>query len=222
MMRLIVSTTNTGYSPMAVSPLSITASAPSRTALATSVTSLRLGFVRFIMLSIICVATITGLARCMHLRISSFWRMGTCSTGNSTPRSPRAIMMPSLSTMMSRIFLIASGISILAITFILLFLSLILFFRSVMSTVRRTNERATQSSFCSMIKSRSARSFSVSEGMVSAESGRLTPFLGRRMPPAVTLTNISFSLSTSLTATSIFPSSMKMRSPTCRSFARCG
>ena len=68
----MVSTTKLGCFPVAVSPLSITASAPSSTALATSVISLRLGLIRSIMLSIICVATITGLARCRHLRIDLF------------------------------------------------------------------------------------------------------------------------------------------------------
>ena len=46
MILLMVSTTSTGCLPVAVSPLSITASAPSITALATSVLSLLLGLVR--------------------------------------------------------------------------------------------------------------------------------------------------------------------------------
>ena len=141
---------------MAVSPLSITASAPSSTALATSLTSLRFGLVRSIILSIICVATITGLARCIHFLMSSFCIMGTCSTGSSTPRSPRAIIMASLSTIISRMFFNASGISIFAITFILLCFSASLFFSSVISAVLRTKESATQSRLFSMMKSRSA------------------------------------------------------------------
>ena len=43
MIRFIISTTTTGWSPMAVSPLSIQASAPSRIALATSLASARVG-----------------------------------------------------------------------------------------------------------------------------------------------------------------------------------
>ena len=59
-MRAIVRTTSAGWSPIAVSPLSITASVPSNTALATSVTSARVGDGAWIMLSSICVAVITG------------------------------------------------------------------------------------------------------------------------------------------------------------------
>ena len=61
MMRFIVSTDSTGNSPMAVSPESMQASAPSRIALATSVASARVGRRLWCMLSSICVATITGL-----------------------------------------------------------------------------------------------------------------------------------------------------------------
>ena len=53
-------TTATGSAPTAVSALSISASVPSNTALATSLTSARVGDGEVIMLSIICVAVITG------------------------------------------------------------------------------------------------------------------------------------------------------------------
>ena len=51
----------------------------------------------------------------------------------------------------------------------------------------RTKERATQSSFCSMIKSRSTRSFSVSAGKEIFVSGRLIPFLEERCRPRLLL-----------------------------------
>ena len=184
----MVSTTNTGYWPVAVSPLNITASVPSNTALATSVVSLRFGLIRSIILSIICVATITGLALCKHLRMICFWINGTCSTGISTPRSPRAIMIASDSRMISRILRTASGFSIFAITFVLLLRSARIFLIPVMSFTLRTNDKATQSNFCSMMKSRSTRSFSVNAGREIFVSGRLIPFLDEITPPKVTIT----------------------------------
>ena len=63
MMRFIIRTDSAGYSPIAVSPDNMQASAPSRIALATSVTSARVGCLELCMLSSIWVATITGL-RC--------------------------------------------------------------------------------------------------------------------------------------------------------------
>jgi len=48
-----------------------------------------------IMLSSICVATITGFAAALAPRTSRFWIGGTEWTGSSTPRSPRATMIPS-------------------------------------------------------------------------------------------------------------------------------
>ena len=60
-MRRIICTAFTGNLPTAVSPESITASAPSKMALATSLTSARVGTGASIMLWSIWVATITGL-----------------------------------------------------------------------------------------------------------------------------------------------------------------
>src|SRR5690606_7689301 len=114
MMRFIAWTTLTGCLPTEVSALSITASAPSRTALATSVTSALVGEGFCIMLSIICVATMTGRALWMHLLMISFWIIGRRSMGTSTPRSPRAIMIPLLALMILSILSTASGFSILA------------------------------------------------------------------------------------------------------------
>src|SRR5215216_34318 len=61
MILCMASTTLMGYLPTDVSALSITASAPSITALATSLASALVGLGLVIMLSIICVAMITGL-----------------------------------------------------------------------------------------------------------------------------------------------------------------
>jgi hypothetical protein len=58
---LIICTAAAGFLPFAVSPLSITASAPSSTADATSTHSARVGRAFVVMLSSICVAQMTGL-----------------------------------------------------------------------------------------------------------------------------------------------------------------
>ena len=65
------------------------------------------------MLSSICVATITGLPAARQARVSRFWIGGTCWTGSSTPRSPRATMMPSEASRIAAKALTAAGFSIL-------------------------------------------------------------------------------------------------------------
>ena len=77
-----------GYSPTLVSPESITASAPSSTALATSEASARVGAGLVIIDSSIWVATMTGLALRRAFSMICFCRNGTSSSGHSTPRSP--------------------------------------------------------------------------------------------------------------------------------------
>ena len=72
-------------------------------ALATSVASARVGRRLEIIDSNICVAVITGLARMFASRITRFWTTGICSMGISTPRSPRAIIMPSAVSTISSI-----------------------------------------------------------------------------------------------------------------------
>ena len=75
-MRFIVSTASTGYSPAADSAESMTASAPSKTAMATSETSARVGTGAEIMLSSICVATTTGLPTRRAARVNLFLHAG--------------------------------------------------------------------------------------------------------------------------------------------------
>ena len=95
MIRAIVATASIGYAPTLVSPDSITASAPSSTALATSDASARVGRGAEIIDSSIWVATMTGLALRRAFSTISFWTIGTSSSGSSTPRSPRATITPS-------------------------------------------------------------------------------------------------------------------------------
>ena len=81
---------------MADSPESMMQSVPSRMALATSVASARVGRRLETMDSSICVAVMTGLPARLALAMSCFCRMAISSIGTSTPRSPRATMMPSV------------------------------------------------------------------------------------------------------------------------------
>ena len=73
------------------------ASAPSKMAVATSLTSARVGREWVTMDSSIWVATITGTLASRACRITSFWMTGTSSSGTSTPRSPRATITASTS-----------------------------------------------------------------------------------------------------------------------------
>ena len=93
--RAIISTVSTGNRPVAVSAESMIASAPSKMAVATSLTSARVGRRWSTMDSSIWVATITGTLPSRAWRITSFWMTGTSSSGTSTPRSPRATITAS-------------------------------------------------------------------------------------------------------------------------------
>ena len=83
-------------------------------ALATSVDSARVGRRLVVMDSSICVAVMTGLPTRLAWAMSCFWITAICSTGTSTPRSPRATMMPSDAFRISSRCLSASARSILA------------------------------------------------------------------------------------------------------------
>ncbi len=97
-------TASNGYCPAAVSADSITASAPSNTAVATSEASARVGAGALIMLSSICVATTTGRPSMRAARTMRFCASGTSSGGSSTPRSPRATITASDSARMASRF----------------------------------------------------------------------------------------------------------------------
>ena len=109
-------TDSVGNNPTAVSAESITASAPSNTAVATSDASALFGEGEAIIDSSIWVATITGFPACLHSSIMSFCIPGTFSGGNSTPKSPRATIIPSQAPIILFNSLSADGFSIFAIT----------------------------------------------------------------------------------------------------------
>mmetsp|Transcript_15463 Transcript_15463/g.30845 ORF Transcript_15463/g.30845 Transcript_15463/m.30845 type:complete len:293 (+) Transcript_15463:1134-2012(+) len=113
---LMVLADRVGYWPLALSPLSMTQSAPSKTALPTSVTSARVGLGLRCMESSIWVATTTGFpARLQSLTIF-FCKMRSSAKGISTPRSPLATMMPSDSARISSKLSTPSLFSILLMT----------------------------------------------------------------------------------------------------------
>jgi hypothetical protein len=142
MMRAMVETVMTGYSPTLVSPDSMTASAPSSTALATSEVSARVGIGLEIIDSSIWVATMTGFAMRRLSSTARFCTIGTASSGSSTPRSPRATMMPSKASMISSRLSTACGFSIFAITGTLRPSSAMISKTRSTSAALRTNESA--------------------------------------------------------------------------------
>ena len=135
----IIATVSTGKWPIAVSCDSITASVPSRIALATSVTSARVGRGEPTIESSICVAVITGRPRRLAMAMMCFCAIGTSSNGSSTPRSPRATMTPSDARRMLSMLWSAWSFSIFATTRRCFGTRDL---RSSMSSARRTNESA--------------------------------------------------------------------------------
>src|SRR3989344_4038097 len=110
----MMETASTGYLPRAVSSESITASLPSMMAKATSVTSALVGSGLSIIVYIICVAVMTGFLAALVLVIILLSKKGTFSIGIFWPRSPRAIMIASLTAIISSKLSSASCRSILA------------------------------------------------------------------------------------------------------------
>ena len=95
MISVIFWITLIGCFPTEVSPESITASAPSIIEFATSFTSALVGTALSIIVSIICVAIITGILALFARLTNFFWINGTSCIGISTPKSPRATIKPS-------------------------------------------------------------------------------------------------------------------------------
>mmetsp|Transcript_71192 Transcript_71192/g.161121 ORF Transcript_71192/g.161121 Transcript_71192/m.161121 type:complete len:253 (-) Transcript_71192:567-1325(-) len=209
-----VVTASMGYLPAADSAESITASAPSNTAVATSDTSARVGLGDSIMLSSIWVATMTGLPCARATSMISFWSMGTSSGSISTPKSPRATMMPSHTSVISLRLSMALGFSILAIT--LPGWSPMSSRSCRMSAASCTKLSATQSKSISSRQSwRSLRSLGVRALPGTYVSGRLNPLREESVASFITSALTHFpSASFSRTMTIIFPSSINTRCPT--------
>mmetsp|Transcript_14899 Transcript_14899/g.44919 ORF Transcript_14899/g.44919 Transcript_14899/m.44919 type:complete len:223 (+) Transcript_14899:847-1515(+) len=133
--------------------------------------------------SSICVATMTGLPASRHMLMMRFWMTGTSYGFISTPRSPRATMMPSEYSRISSSTSTACGFSILARIFTL---SPTRPRSSAMSSAFCTKESATQSTSNSSACSRSARSLGVSGEMGMEMVGVFTPLRSERSPPIST------------------------------------
>ena len=141
-MRLIIAAARFGWSPVAVSPESISASVPEKTAFATSLASARVGRVAFVIDWSISVATMTGRRTRRATERICRWMTGTRSGGNSTPRSPRATMTPSDAATTDSRFSTASGVSIFAMTGVGCPHSWQISRTSRRSSARRTNDSA--------------------------------------------------------------------------------
>ena len=110
--------------------------------MATSLVSARVGIGLLIIDSSICVATMTGFAMRRASSTARFCTIGTASSGSSTPRSPRATMMPSKASTISSSASTACGFSIFAMTGRVTPSSRMISCTRVMSLALRTNESA--------------------------------------------------------------------------------
>ena len=160
----------------------MTQSAPSMTALATSLASALVGLGFLTMDSSIWVAQMTGLPNLLHSAIICFWAMNTFSVGISIPMSPLATMVPSLALMISVRFLIPCWFSILEM------IQMFLPFSPKMSLICWTpsaflmKEAKIISTPCSTPNNRSDLSFSDTAGRSVSVPGRLHPFLDPKLP----------------------------------------
>ena len=189
------------------------ASASSNTALAMSVTSARVGIGASIMLSSMCVATITGLPRRRQVLTMRRWTMGNSKYGISIPKSPRATMMPSAPRTMDSKFNRACWSSILAMTNGCGLFSPNNSRSCKRSRASRTKDSAMKSTPSSRPSFTSRMSLAVSAGKLTLTPGRL---MWRRLP---SLPSVSTSHSTLLpflasTYISIVPLSISTTSPT--------
>ncbi|OQB00311.1 MAG: hypothetical protein BWY25_01835 [Chloroflexi bacterium ADurb.Bin222] len=179
-------------------------------ALATSLTSARVGVGCSTIDSSICVAVMVNFPLRRARRMMDFWMRGTFSSSISTPRSPRATMTPSAASRMESMFSHAWGFSILATT--ATGLAPIRSRSARTSSAVRTKESAIIATSCSSAKARSPRSFSVSEGRLRGTPGRLMPLRSPTRPPVRTCVRTlvaSLAMASSTTA----PSAISTRSP---------
>lgn len=197
----------------------MTASAPSRIALATSEASARVGRELVIIDSIIWVATITGLALRRHSSMRRFCTIGTFSSGYSTARSPRATMTASNAITTLSMLSTACGFSTLAMTGTRRPSSSITLWTSSTSLASRTKDRATMSQPMRSAKRRSSTSFSDSAGTFTAAPGRLMPLWSETTPPSMTVV-LTRGPSTARTFSSTLPSLMRIWSPAATSPGR--
>ena len=181
-MAAIIEMAAIGWAPTAVSCESITASEPSRIALATSATSARVGRLEWIIELSICVAVIDGRAKRPASASTRFWTIGTSSMRISMPRSPRATITQSAALMISSARSTAWGFSILAISG-----SRVCWRTKSTSSARRTKESATRSTPSCSPNSSISRSRSGTEGRFATSPGMFRPWWEATAPPISTV-----------------------------------
>mmetsp|Transcript_454 Transcript_454/g.1093 ORF Transcript_454/g.1093 Transcript_454/m.1093 type:complete len:202 (+) Transcript_454:2609-3214(+) len=199
----------------------MTQSVPSKTALATSLASARVGRGLWIMDSSISVAVMTNFPAKLQSLIRRFCTEHTRSRGISTPRSPLATMIPSETFIMDRMLFRASWFSILAITCIPFSTTPGISRTCTIPAAALVNEWAMYSILCSTANSISRLSFSVRCGRSIGQPGTLTPLLLLMGPPIITLVCTSpVAASISRVMNERRPSSTRITSPTSTVSAR--
>ncbi len=198
-------TASSGKSPIVVSSDNITASAPSRTAFAISETSALVGYGEDTIDISIWVAIITGSPFSLAFSMICFWTTGITYGPISTPRSPRAIIRPSASTIIASILSRAAPFSILAKTGISSPSPCTSSLASWMSSADCTKESAIMSIFLEMPKRISFVSLAVIADRSSWPRGRFTPLPVVSFPPVRILT-VTLSESSCSTSERMVPS----------------
>mmetsp|Transcript_19298 Transcript_19298/g.65578 ORF Transcript_19298/g.65578 Transcript_19298/m.65578 type:complete len:288 (-) Transcript_19298:650-1513(-) len=208
-----------GCSPCAVSPESITASVPSRTAMEMSLTSARVGVGYSIMLSSMFVATITGLPSVRHRRMMSVCSIGTSSRGISAPRSPLATMAPSAASRIAAMFWTAFTDSILGRIPALAPRASMCALTSSTTSGPLTKDSAKKSTPWSMPKLMSSQSFSVRLGSVALRPRTLRWRRLFREPPS-TVRQYTSVADLPTTSRAMMPPSTSSSSPSCTSLTK--
>eukprot|EP01139_Manchomonas_bermudensis_P026267 Amastigsp_a849353_34.p3 type:complete len:234 gc:universal Amastigsp_a849353_34:617-1318(+) len=154
----------------------------------------------------------TGLPATLHFQIIAFCSLHTCSMGISTPRSPRATMIPSETSRISSKFVMPWRDSIFEM--ILMPASRTPGTERTASTFAalRMNDAAIMSTSIRTPNSMSALSFSVTAGRSTSFPGRLTPLLSPSSPE-LPISQRTASPAISRTMSEMRPSSTRMTSP---------
>src|SRR6185312_4997575 len=160
--------------------------------------------------SSIWVATMTGLAACRASLIARFWTSGTCSSGYSTPRSPRATMIPSNAATTSSSAATAWGFSTFAISGKRTPISSMILRGGSASSGPCTKDKAIMSARSASAQRRSFASLLVKAGTLTLTPGRLRPLWSETGPPTRTRVRTR-SPCTAVTSSTTRPSSTSSR-----------
>ena len=140
------------------------------------------------------------------MSINLFCTRGTSSVAISTPRSPRAIIIPSTTSAISRIFWTPCLVSILAMIFMSPPASSITFLTAKTSFLSLTKDTATKSTSCFTPQRMSSLSLSDMAEKEKFAPGTLTPLRLDKTPPT-TIRHLTFSSSMDSILRWIVPSS---------------